>query len=972
MLPLRIIALTACSFYLAGLIGTLAQPTPPAAGLSLAPAPVPALAYRPDGQLLAVASGRQVVLVHPLTGQILDRFAPDDDRVSALAFSPEGKRLLVATGLPGKDGRFRQYPVPDPVRPGAFATAPTPAPVAAHTDSILAAAYSPDGKQIATGGYDRLVKLWNAQTADLLHTLNEHSDTVYALVFSPDSQYLATAGADRAIKYWQTLTGRRLFTLADATDWLYTLAFAPDGKHLAAAGADRSIRLWQVTPEGGKLLASAFAHEKAVLRLAYSHDGKSLFSLGEDRTLKIWDTAKLSERRVLPAQTETVLTFAVRPTDSAQLALGLYDGRLSLLEASTGQPQSTPLPELPGHPNAKQHHETPNNDSPTRATPITHPAVVVGALSKPGEVDWFRFHAKAGQPVGVQLVGAGPNLTPWLRLVSLAQPLATPLAEGTDTLAFTAPADGEYALAVQDRDFRGTPDTTYRLTIGPVRVITGVYTLSVQRGTTAEVSVRGVHLGKQQTVRVSVPATAAPGTRQPLPGLPASVAVGEFPDHHAQPGPSAGTLPIPGTGHGILTDAQPQHSWRFTAKKGQRLIVETLADRLGSPLDSEIDILDAQGQPIVQAVLRCQTQTYTTFRDHDSTSGGIRIEAWNELAIDDFVYVGNTLLKIKALPRNPDDDCQFYTEQGRRKGWLGTTPTHHPQGEPMYKVTLHPPGSTFPPNGLPVFTITYRNDDGGAGLGKDSRLFFDPPADGEYTVRVRDARGAASPLHAYALTIRPPRPDFRISINPTAPQVWRGGAIPITATVTRLDGFDGPVQLQLRDLPDGFAAPATFIEAGQESTAFALTHTPTADPPPPTKTNPQLIAKAVIDGQEVTRTVALQAPKLLDHPDISTRTAEKVITIKPGHEARFRVHIERHGSFAGRVPLEVQGLPHGVRVLNVGLNGILITPEETSRVIILYAEPWVQPMTHPLVVFARREGTPHQFAAPSVQLRVQP
>ena len=68
------------------------------------------------------------------------------------------------------------------------------------------------------------------------------------------------------------------------------------------------------------------------------------------------------------------------------------------------------------------------------------------------------------------------------------------------------------------------------------------------------------------------------------------------------------------------------------------------------------------------------------------------------------------------------------------------------------------------------------------------------------------------------------------------------------------------------------------------------------------------------------------------------------------------VNIERRGKFAGRVPVEVRGLPHGVRVLNIGLNGILITERETSREVVLYAEPWVKPMEHPIVVLAKRKG----------------
>ena len=80
------------------------------------------------------------------------------------------------------------------------------------------------------------------------------------------------------------------------------------------------------------------------------------------------------------------------------------------------------------------------------------------------------------------------------------------------------------------------------------------------------------------------------------------------------------------------------------------------------------------------------------------------------------------------------------------------------------------------------------------------------------------------------------------------------------------------------------------------------------------------------------------------------------------------VDIERQGKFAGRVPVEVKGLPHGVRVLNIGLNGILITERDTSREVVLYAEPWVKPMEHPIVVLAKREGTNAEHAAKSVSI----
>ena len=128
----------------------------------------------------------------------------------------------------------------------------------------------------------------------------------------------------------------------------------------------------------------------------------------------------------------------------------------------------------------------------------------------------------------------------------------------------------------------------------------------------------------------------------------------------------------------------------------------------------------------------------------------------------------------------------------------------------------------------------------------------------------------------------------------------------------------------------------------------------------------------MIGGKEVTREVPLALPAKLGtgrhHHDAC---ASRSVTIQPGKETRFTVDIERQGKFAGRVPIEVKGLPHGVRVLNIGLNGILITERETSREVVLYAEPWVKPMEHPIVVLARREGTTGEFAAKPLTLEVK-
>jgi mono/diheme cytochrome c family protein len=922
---------------------------------------VAALAYHPVGQMLAAGGRGTVYLFDVATGELTGKLGRLHPQVTALAFSRDGKQLAIASSAAGEVYEVRLYAC----TASGVSSEASGSVVNTHRDAIQDLAFSPDGKILASCGYDRLIKLWDVAAKKELRVLKDHSDSVYGIAFSPDGKLLASASADRAVKVWDVATGTRLYTLSEATDWLYAVAWSPDGRHLAAGGVDRSIRVWQVSPEGGKIAHSVFAHAAAVLRLAYTADGATLYSVGEDRIVKAWDTARMIERKVYDRQPETVLSLGVRP-DGKQMALGRFDGALVLLDTATGKAQAEPLPIKPKPPVREQEP----NDSPRTGQPVKLPAAIEGSIGRAGDVDFYRFETKAGQEISVQAVLPDKSkLEAILQLTDADGHVLTESANGL--LGHVCTKAGMYALGIRDREYRGDKAMSYRLSIGNQAIVTGVFPLGLQRGAEGEVHLEGVNLGPVRSVRMKLPAEAAPGSRVPVPipikaaGAP-SVVVDEFPQTAYS---AAAMVPVPGTANGRIEQAGETQTWRFTARKGQRLLLEVNARRTGSPLDSVIEILDGKGQLVPHATLRSIARVYSTFRDHDSNSTGIRIESWSELAMDDYILLGNELLRIWALPKNPDDDCQFWSLGGRRRGYLGTTPTFHSMGQPLYKVSIHPPGTSFPPNGLPMVTLFYRNDDGGGAFGKDSRLVFDPPADGEYQVRIGDARGQGGRPYAYQLTIRPPRPSFTVSFGPTAPSVSKGGALPINITADRRDEFDGPIEVRLENLPPGFSAPATTIPAGENSTSVALFAGPGAMVPaqtPPLK----LIARAVIDGKEMVREAAGGLPKIIEPGDIVTTTEQTEATVKPGAEVRVTVKVERRHGFKGRIPLDVKGLPHGVRVLDIGLNGILITEQETSRTIVIYTEPWVAPTSHPFVVLARREGKNSEHAARSVLLRV--
>ena len=306
-------------------------------------------------------------------------------------------------------------------------------------------------------------------------------------------------------------------------------------------------------------------------------------------------------------------------------------------------------------------------DSARQAMRLTLPETVVGSLDRSGDIDFFRFDAKAGQQLGVQ-VTTEESRAKFDPVVVLTDESGGILAEGADgLLGFVCPTAGTYCVGIRDREYRGGKDYAYRAHIGNVPIVTNVFPLSAQRGTTSAVVVGGVNLNGEpgMSTKVIIPADAVVGSKVvvPLSGLKGDVVgkpeitVGEFPEI-MMPDPvldkfmGSKTLPtIPGSAHGLLFERGRVDAIRFPAKKGQLLVIETHAGRFGAPTDTFLEVLDAAGKLVQRAVLRCTAKTFVTFRDHNSNGTGIRLEYWNELAIDDFLYVGTELMRIKAYNR---------------------------------------------------------------------------------------------------------------------------------------------------------------------------------------------------------------------------------------------------------------------------------------------------------------------------------
>src|SRR5262245_53981161 len=124
---------------------------------------------------------------------------------------------------------------------------PKPVEIKAHTALVHSVAVSPDGKTLATAGFDKVIKLWSLEggTPREVKTLSGHTEPVYCVVFSPDGKTLASSSLDKTIRTWSIPEGKPGHEMKGHTDIVDTLAFSPDGKFLASGSgmADKSVRL---------------------------------------------------------------------------------------------------------------------------------------------------------------------------------------------------------------------------------------------------------------------------------------------------------------------------------------------------------------------------------------------------------------------------------------------------------------------------------------------------------------------------------------------------------------------------------------------------------------------------------------------------------------------------------------------------------------------------------------------------------
>jgi WD40 repeat protein/serine/threonine protein kinase len=287
------------------------------------------LAFQPpNGDLLATAGQDGLVRFwDPATGKPVRDIAKahGGQSVDGLTFSPDG-RLLASIGA---DQKVRLWDVVTGKQRYEFATVYREE----ATGSLGRAVFSPNGRLFAYGGPGNTVKVWDVANGREKMSLEDHENLVHAVAFSPQGDRLVSVIWGSVAKVWDLAAGgRELFSFRFA-GWAWSVQFSPDGNLLAAGGNvdDPVVKLYDART--GRLVRLLEGHADRVNCLAFHPDGRRLASCSSDKTVRIWDLDRGREVLTLRGHAEAV-TSLLFDAKGWRLASSSWDGTLRVWDGT--------------------------------------------------------------------------------------------------------------------------------------------------------------------------------------------------------------------------------------------------------------------------------------------------------------------------------------------------------------------------------------------------------------------------------------------------------------------------------------------------------------------------------------------------------------------------------------------------------------------------------------------------------------
>jgi len=237
------------------------------------------VAFSPNGQFLASASQDATVRLWKIDGTPIQTLLGHSKTVRSVSFSKNSSLLASAS----EDGTVKLWQVSNG---GLIKTIPS------HDGQVWAVRFSPDGKTIASGGWDHpewsgKIKFWNLDGTPRIFSpvVSVKTDFFRSLEFSRDGQMIVCSGDTGKVQLIKVSDGTVLTTIKAHDDWARGVSISPNDQRVASVGNDGTVKLWNVN---GSLIKQFTGHDASANSVAFSSDGKTLITASSDSTVKMW------------------------------------------------------------------------------------------------------------------------------------------------------------------------------------------------------------------------------------------------------------------------------------------------------------------------------------------------------------------------------------------------------------------------------------------------------------------------------------------------------------------------------------------------------------------------------------------------------------------------------------------------------------------------------------------------------------
>jgi len=216
-----------------------------------------------------------------------------------------------------------------------------------HNDIIRSIAWSPDGKFLASGSYDNIIKLWDLSNGEQIRTFRGHTERVLSIDFSPNSKNLISGSKDKTIKLWKVSSGLEIKSFREHDAIVRSVKFSPNGRYIASGSGDKTAKIWNVAT--GIELYTLSGHHGQVWSVAFSPNGRLLATGSESNnssSIKIWRTGNGDLVKTLEGSHGKALSLDFHPDNSMlACAIGGWDekkgnwivGKIDLWNVPKGQ-----------------------------------------------------------------------------------------------------------------------------------------------------------------------------------------------------------------------------------------------------------------------------------------------------------------------------------------------------------------------------------------------------------------------------------------------------------------------------------------------------------------------------------------------------------------------------------------------------------------------------------------------------------